>query len=269
MSVMTLPSLLLAVTLKPLLFSAQPIPAEMARGAQAYYRRQGIERVLREDRVVIGTWFDGRIKRDVQDVIWLSPSLVSRWLGYLNAKEKWSSEELLGRWQAAARALNGKLTFIVQLSALPRQDPLELGADAPARFEDALEARFLVTHAGRQASGLSNQHLESLVSNKALVRYEPLVSTLGVFRAYDWRKLFEPKWYQLDRDFWPLTPEFETGLSRDPYRYKLGDHVTAIYRVEAQLPDSPIDASEIQLRVFTRRHELVARFSLRNPSPVQ
>jgi hypothetical protein len=268
---MTLLLLAVVATMKPIDFPAQPIATELLRGEKVYYQRRGLERVLAEDRVVIGTWFDGRIKRDVEDVTWVSPSLVSRWLGYLNAQEKWPYAELIGRWQALRARLGGRMTFVAQLSALPRRDPLDLAEEANANFEDALDARFLVTHDLEGPAPATEAHLEDgaltgkAATRRSLMRYEPLVTALGSIKAYDWRSLFATKWYQLSADFEPLLPEFQLPYRPDPYRNRLGDHLTVIYRVEAPLPDRPLAAAELQVRVFTKRHERAAHFSLRNP----
>ena len=60
--------------------------------------RSSINRIWGEDRQTIGLWSNGYVKVPVEHVVWLSPSLVSRWLGFLSAREYWSDGELESRW---------------------------------------------------------------------------------------------------------------------------------------------------------------------------
>src|SRR5689334_4109662 len=101
----------------PVRFPVEPIQIEVCRGEEVYRAGKGIERTLMEDRQAIGYWFDGRVRKDVEEAIWVSPTMVSRWLGYLQAKERWPKLELLNRWAALRDQLDGSLTFVVRLTA--------------------------------------------------------------------------------------------------------------------------------------------------------
>jgi hypothetical protein len=80
------------------------------------------------DVAVVGKWFDGSRRRDVEEVTWLSPWTVLR-LGW--------------DWETSRRLYDGHLTFLVRLAAFERQDPLELGGDT-APGDDVSRAGFTV-----------------------------------------------------------------------------------------------------------------------------
>lgn len=255
-------SLLLA-TAPDFRFPAEPIVAELARGEKIYYQKRGIERTLMEDRVAVGKWFTGTVRKDTNQVIWLSPAMVSRWLGYLNAKEKWSKAEMNERWNLMLAALDGKLTFVVELYALPKQsDYFEVTESAATKPETALDIRFLSTYLTDQVRD-DSQHIESIVGQKRrqspLEREEPRVSPFAVFRAYSLDDVQRWPWYSLDPVFDPLNTEFS---KRRPTAYDgvVGDYVRAVYVVQASLPEKPIVWNQIELRAFAPGKEMIASF---------
>jgi len=251
----------LALIPKPLLFPPKPISAELERGEKVYYRKRGVERVFQEDRATIGWWFDGSKKKDVDDVIWLSPSLISRWLGYLNAKEKWSQDELQRRWEALSQILNGRMTFVVEAYALPKQSFFEITDDGPSKPATATNLRFSVSHL-TTAPGDHREGKPGLKLKEApLTLLTPEVSPLATFRGYSLDAVNKWDWFALDRRFELLTPEF-SGPKPTPYDGIVGDYLRVIYIVQVAVPEEPIEAKQIELRVFAPGKEPVARFNL-------
>jgi hypothetical protein len=257
-------SLLLA-TSQVFRFPTEPISEELARGEQICYKGKGIERTLMEDRVAVGKWFDGAQKRETDQIIWLSPKMISRWLGYLNAKEKWSKEELNRRWSLMSAALDGKLTFVAELYALPKQsDLLEITEGANTKPETATNIRFLVTYLTDKERDEA-QHIESMVRKKnpqsPLEREEPRVIPFGVFKAYSLDGSQQWPWHTLDPVFDPLSPEF---APKRPTAYDgiVGDYVRAIYVIQADLPEKPMPWERFEVRVFAPGKQPVARFSV-------
>lgn len=258
-------SLALLLASSPFHFPSEPIAAEMARGEKVYYQKSGIERTLMEDRVAIGRWFDGRIKRDTDHILWLSPRMVSRWLGYLNAREKWSKAELSRRWTEMAVELDGKMTFVAEVYALPKkEDFFELMESAPTKPETALNIRFLVTYLTDKERD-NSQHVEALPWRREfkspLEREEPRVAPLAVFKGYDLDSVQRWPWHTLDSAFSPLSPEF-SPVKPTPYDGVVGDHIRAIYILQAAIPDKPMPWDQFEVRVFAAGKEPVGKFKL-------
>src|SRR5579862_2939938 len=116
-------------------FPEKPITDAVTAGRNVYRRGQGIDRTLLADRVTLGTWFDGRVRRPVDTVTWVRPEVAARWFGYLAERDAWTNEVVQRRWSAARRELDGRMTFVAQLAAFPRLDPFEFGIGAPPKPE--------------------------------------------------------------------------------------------------------------------------------------
>lgn len=78
------------------------------------------------ERIVVGKWFDGAKRQNVEEAIWVSP---------------WSVSRLGWDWERSRQRFEGALTFAVRLTALERQDPLEFGGDT-APGDDVSRAVF-------------------------------------------------------------------------------------------------------------------------------
>lgn len=253
-----LSALLAAAAIRPILFPRNPIPEEVLAGEKIYRERKGPERTQLDDRVVIGRWFDGRTKRDVESAIWVSPSLLSRWLGYLNVREKWSLNEMENRYDAVARRLDGQITIIVQLSAFPKLDPLAVDADRLPGVSGLTDVRFLATYRKDRESATGRDHQNSI---RVLGRIQPRVTPLASLSAKDWRPLVEPRWYKLTPLLEPLVPEFDQA----PfclYDWVMGDYVTAYYLVEIPVTTELENSEGFSLRIFSKGKERIADFSL-------
>ena len=130
--------LLMGSVFRPVAFGEAPIRGEMLLGERLERKRKGVDRVERGDRAVLAKWFDGRKRQDADEVIWLSPGYISRWLGWMRAREGWTDDEVRRRWRLARDQYNGKLTFVVRVCALPRNDVIN-EEESPARYASDLD----------------------------------------------------------------------------------------------------------------------------------
>ena len=124
---MNLVSLLSAFLAAPLSMPEEPNPAMLRIGAEVLAKKRPIDATIRRESVSLGKWSDGKRLQNVESVIWLSPDLLGRWLGYLKAKEFWTDEQLGQRWLKLRAQTTGKLIFVVQIASLEKQDPYEMG----------------------------------------------------------------------------------------------------------------------------------------------
>lgn len=252
--------------LRPVAFPPTPLVNEVRRGAAVYVAGKGIDRVLLEDRSVIGTWFDGRIHRDVEDVLWISPSFVSRWLGYLEAQEKWPQGVLEARWQALRPDLDGRLSFIVRLSSFPRIVDPEFGSQRKADAAEVDNVRFSLTSgAFLPAAGTARTVPKAIRLLKAssdggglnlLLHAAPLRRSQG----RSWREFEAVPWYSLVPFGDLVWPEFATAPPNTGLA--LGGHFAGWYGLSLPVPETLRTQSAFELRVFSPRKERVAQFNL-------
>lgn len=131
-------------------FPDAPLTSELQKGAVVFAQGKGIDRIFQDDRKAFGTWFDGKLRRDVDEVLRLSPALMSRWLGYLSAKEKWPPEELAARWVKIKNELEGNHWFVVRLSAFPKLDLFDGSPSDSVNSSTLDNVRFQITLNGRK-----------------------------------------------------------------------------------------------------------------------
>lgn len=103
------------------------------------------------DRVAIGSWSDGVVKRAVEFATPLTPDLWSRWLGFLSGRDALSVDEVRERWSRIAAAQEGERWILVELAAYPKTDLLEGDGAAPAKTEEIVDVDFVV-QSGRRAA---------------------------------------------------------------------------------------------------------------------
>lgn len=263
---------MLSIPLRPIDFPVSPFPREMDEGVRVYRHGKGLDRLYTDDRKVTGSWFDGKIKRGVDHVIWISPSLVSRWLGYLEAKEKWPAGELERRWGRLRQDLGGKFTFVVRVCSMPRIDPLEGEIDRWTTRPDPAELRFLWTSSPNELPAIPmRMDVVDLVRNTEV----PLTASrrvVGGQRSEPQGCLLSELWSRqasevLRDDWWrrvpfgePLRPEFEGLLAERSI--PLGEFRSATFLVSVPIPDGPLAGSTFELRSFSPQKERIAKFEL-------
>jgi hypothetical protein len=248
--------LLPLATSRMLDFEALP-PAESVEAGRSVYRHgAGIDRTLMDAKNVLGTWYDGRIKRPVDIVVWVGPEMAARWLGYLAERDAWSDDDLSRRWRAMRVSLEGKVTFIVRLSAFPRLDPFEFGIDAPPHPETLRNVKVLLSF-----------------DTKAMHADSGYVWSAGKMSAAaraPWNFQFEKEnaadvtgrpFYSLTR-FAPLFMDAgQVDLPDDGI--PLGDYYGAIYVAQFPMVESLRAAQSMDLTVNSISKRESARFQLR------
>lgn len=254
--------------LRPIAFPPAPIPVEVRRGAALYLAAKGIDRTLEEDRRILGVWFDGRVKRGVEEAVWLSPALVSRWLGYLEAKEKWFPGELQLRWAAARALLDGRITVVVRLSAFPKWVDPDYGTMGRADPAEVDRVRFLVTAGGElpEAGAFGSAYRAELHlagSRGGAFQFEPHAALLAREQTRSAGAMEVQEWMDAVPFLPSLTPEFwqpprPTGL-------RLGGFHSAWYLLDLPATAAIRRAPAFEVRVFSPRKERIARFDLVRP----
>lgn len=246
--------LLAAATLKPVAFDEVPIASQVLLGESIERQKRGVERTLLDDRQSIGVWFNGREKEGVEEAIWVSPSMVSRWLGWMQSREGWSSEEVLRRWTEARARFNGKLTFIVRMASFPKLDPV-FDADAPASNKsDLADARGVVTYPSypkRPMSHVPTQNAEltglvgesaDQIKNASWTQFPPFDDVLLDTFAHD------------------PSPTMDPNLD-----FGIGHYFGAIWKVQCDLPKDLYGRPGFHLDVVTAHKSRRAHFALLGP----
>lgn len=255
-----------------LTFGPEPLADQVAEGKKLYAKGKGIERTLRDGRSVIGVWFDGRIRDDVESMVWVSPRMASRWLGYLEAKEKWSKSEMLTRWAEIRAQVNGKLCFIVRLSAMPHLVGTEMESSGKPADTDILNPAFRLTSGPgyalppqRKLAGLINlDELPGYPSELAPV--DPLpepvapvdLRLLARWQSRERSKLDAYEWYQ-GTPFEPLFMAHGQELVKDE-GYGLGEYGSAWYWVSFDPTQLQSVAGGLDVWIVTANKERIGRF---------
>lgn len=252
------------LAMRPIAFPATPLPYEVRVGAAVCRAGKGLDRVALDDRQVIGLWFDGRIRRDVEDVVWVSPAYVSRCLGYLQEKERWFDGEVQRRWTALRPVLDGRLTLVARLSAFPRWVDPDYGLPGKGNPEQVENTRWLWT-----AGPMTTRPSPKISVAKAMrdggvrpaMQVEPEVTLLRRSTSRSPQALQAVGLIDVVPFGAPLQPEFwrpsgDNGLS-------LGQYHAAWYLIQLPVPSDLRAHSGFELHVFTPGKERVARFELR------
>jgi hypothetical protein len=229
---------------RPLTMALEPNPGSLEAGAAVAALGKGIDRVIQNDRYAVGRWSRGYIPRDAEDVIWLSPEMLTRWLGYLRANEGLGSKELKTRWGLLSDEMNGHLWFVIRLAALDKQDPLEFGADAQADTTDLSPVMIRI-----QAKGLDGKPLE-LPQAK--------VKVLAKLQSSDPGAVIAPPWFLFDPKFSPLKP----AIPPDAPENGLGTNEGVCLLAETDLPPNLLFARELDVRIVSKRKIRIAKFPL-------
>lgn len=247
--------LALAIALE-VAFPLSPDPAQMAIGAKEATRhpklgtakiftspspRINVDLIYHDDSRGIGSWANGTLQQTTETCLWLSPALMSRWLGFLQQREKLTDEAASYKWQQMRHLLDGNLTFVVRLSAFPKLPTLNIGDEEPANLADIDDVRFVIM--------VNRQQVE--VSSHRLARWQ----------ARERKPLEDYRWW-LDTPLAAvLNPEFEPDSNRN--QLPLGRYHAAWYLITAPAGSEPV--TEISVHILSQRKERVARW--KSPEP--
>lgn len=106
-----------------MVFGAKPLPYQLLKGEQLA-RKQQIWRCEEDARCVLGTWSNGTKKVEVEEIVFLTPGLLSRFLGFRKA-EGMSEEEILLAWNKYSAVSANRNMAIIRLTRLCQVNLLE------------------------------------------------------------------------------------------------------------------------------------------------
>ncbi len=194
-----------------------------------------------------GKWFDGSKRQIVEEVIWLSPDFLSRWLGYLSVKEDWNETEIETRWIKLKARLMNEMAFVVRVSALERADPYELGlnTEPDSKSISKLKYRFFYSpDRTRQATEIA----PSAQSEKEIRSRKPeMIAALPTFISTDWTE--------------PLLSAEAFKLSTE-LGYAMGKSITRYTVFTMPIPHDLRNSLSFQFKVFSASRTREARFTL-------
>ncbi len=198
-------------------------------------RALGVEHVFGTFQKPMGWWSDGGRKVAVEWGVEFSPALVSRWLGYLKARELWDDRELGVRWESIRETMGSRRYFVVALSAFPTQARLGFGDERRQGDEETRDVIFT---------------LES-----SMGRTEPNAMLVLARRAKGKGELEETPWWQVTPFGEELTGVFE-GTYSEPV-IERGDYYRTWWLVWSE---TDLGAGEVKLKVASKRKVRVGVF---------
>lgn len=98
-------------------FGSAPQATEFAHGQKIYHMNKGIDRAQGDARIVLGNWFDGERTQVVEELDFLTPGLLSRWLGYQEASGT-PKDKIDSAWKNFSEQFKGKSMALVRLARL-------------------------------------------------------------------------------------------------------------------------------------------------------
>ena len=199
--------------------------------------RASFDRVWGEEKRTVGWWSNGSWKQPVEHVVWLSPALLSRWLGFLEAREYWELGELAARWAAIAAEFGDRRLFVVQLTAYPKLPTFGIGDVERTTPEEIENVRFVYS------AGVKSQRMDAV--------------RIAQWQSRERGELQGFPWWQHVSFGRALTGEFERDPVDEPL--PLGDNYRAWYLVSV----SGVEDAQFEVRVLSRRKERVASFGRR------
>lgn len=230
-------------------FPSDPIKTEFDRGFALARKQRGfelrdllktpnprrsIQSVFKDDRKYVGWWSNGYEQVPVEEVVWLSPALMSRWIGFLAAQEYLSDEEITRRWGIVSDAMGSRRAFVVQLSSFPKQSTYGVGEAARNDPGDLDHVRFVYT------SGAEVKEMKSFQIARWQARTR---ANIDEFHWWQWLPIAEA-----------VRGEFDLYSGHEPL--PLGDYHRTWSLVWVEDADDPV----FEVRILSRRKERVAHF---------
>lgn len=258
---------------QPTFFPDHPIPYEVEVGKSVAKRKTAtFSSLYMGDRANIGFWYDGMMSRDVEHIVWVSPRFVSRVLGYLSRREMWEEGEIERRWALLKPALEGHITFIVDLAALKKVSMADLTPEVPAHTLDIEKLKFSL-----EIGENTRRPLNIDIADQQKEREEPVASLsaapisrlvhqklstravqLALWQVRDRKTLFRYRWW-LDVPFGTLMTPSGESEAYDPM-YPLGEYYGAWYIVQSVAAPGVYYSPRFKLRIQSPNKERVAEF---------
>ena len=105
-----------------------PIVFDLNEGQQIFRRGQAINQTERDARIVIGKWFNGEQTVVVEEAVFITSGLLSRWLGYQNAAGT-SNDDIQNSWSKSHAQFSSKPIALIRLARLCTVDPIDQDLD--------------------------------------------------------------------------------------------------------------------------------------------
>lgn len=191
--------------------------------------------------VTIGWRKAGPFKQKMEFAWWFSPGFVASRLGYLQRREYFSDEELANRWTEVVQQVDGRLIFLVQLAASPRNDWINGEEYGAANLEDLDNVRFVL---------LFDE--EVVTPQKQTIVWKQRSEKFSDYTGFPW--------YQFAPGVSAIIGEFESTLT--PKNVSFGLHHLYLYRVEFRLDNRNPEKESMSLRAISKNKERVADFNL-------
>lgn len=248
-------------------FPVQPLPDALRQGREMWAAGHGIERTDGPSRRVIGSYFNGRIKAAADVVVWCSPKWLSVRLGYLQAKNRWTDDQLASVWNESRQKLEGRVGFAVRLCALRSRTGLDGELGDPADPREALKPRFILT----SGPGLPERTPEWKALPWSRLWALPYRSTPGPNPPFQTPAFAPPPlWWAEDREpnallrvdplaFTPVAPWLGPDKPAQNPLPRGGNYV-AVYWVEFDAATLNLHPEGFDLRILTPRKERVASY---------
>jgi len=142
-------------------FGNTPIPAEFEEGQKIFKRKKGIDRTEKDARIVIGKWFDGEQMQNVEEAVFLTPGLLSRWLGFQTASGI-PKETVENSWKQCTAQFSGKSLAIIRLARLGTVDPHDGDVENVAAIEAIDNVQFEMKTIGKEWQKISFHIVQDL-----------------------------------------------------------------------------------------------------------
>lgn len=113
-------------------FGDTPIASEFNEGKHIFKLRKGIDRTEKDARIVVGKWFDGEHLQPVEEIVFVTPGLLSRWLGYQQSSGT-TDEGVVSSWKKCTAQFSGKTLALVRLARLCTVDMIDGDVDNSAK----------------------------------------------------------------------------------------------------------------------------------------
>ncbi len=156
-------------------FPISPINAELKIGNYFAEKDYLIQDLYFFDKVNFSNRLDRPGEHKYMEMIWISPRLLSRWLGYIQRKENLSDLELKHRWNMLSEYCESKLLFVVQNVSFPYKAKMSFDINRPA---DSL---------------LNKKLTYSLLYNKETLR--PVVKDLEAWKFRKEERMSDFQWW--------------------------------------------------------------------------
>ena len=165
-------------------FGTAPISAEFEEGQKVFKHKKGIDRTEKDARVVIGKWFDGDRLQLVEEAIFVTPGLLSRWLGYKEASGT-AKDEVQASWKQCSAQFTGKTVTLIRLARLGTVEPHDGDTTDTAKTDAIDNPKIEIRQVGKEWHKMTYHVVQDLLDrHPADVLKETWDQILAKFTAF-------------------------------------------------------------------------------------